>query len=63
MSDWDRSKQTYFILRRSDPWTVRNMKTQEVVCDYPAFLYDNKLIEQICFAANDEEVREIVGIN
>lgn len=54
--DWDRSKQTYFILRRGDPWSVVSVKGDNRVCEYPAYLYNNVLIEKICFAADDATV-------
>lgn len=38
-----------------------NFKTDEIVCDFPAFCYDMKATEKVCFAENDEEVKKIVG--
>jgi hypothetical protein len=57
---WDRSKQTYFILRRGTPWKVMDMKGERTVADYPAFLYNGLLEERVCFAASDEAVVEIM---
>jgi hypothetical protein len=58
---WDRSKQNYWISRRGDPWTIHASKENDrYVCDYPAYHYDTKLIDQICFAKNDEEVKQLV---
>lgn len=62
--EWDRSKQNYFVLRRGNPWAVHYVREREeptYVCDFPAYHYDEKLMERICFAQSDDEVREIVA--
>jgi len=58
--EWDRKNQRYWILRRGDPWKVINMKTNEEVADFPAFCYKKKLTDAICFAQNDEQVKELL---
>jgi len=55
---WDREKQTYYILRRGDPWSVRTANGR-YVCDFPAFCYSD-ITEKICFAADDDEVKRLV---
>jgi hypothetical protein len=58
--EWDRSKQTYFILRRGDPWNVSTIDGK-YVCDFPAYFNQEETVKQICFANNDEEVLNIVS--
>lgn len=66
MEKWDRSKQNYWILRRGkNLWPVASFREpHEVICSYPAYLYANMnqrdFIREICFAADDQEVKEIV---
>lgn len=55
---WDRSKQNYWI-SRGETWKVVDMKTNKVVCECPQF-YDNGVLELICFAANEESVKNCV---
>ena len=60
--DWDRSKQTYFILRRGRPWCVMSADCKRRICDYPAYYEcSEQMGRDICFAANDDAVRAIVG--
>ena len=56
---WDRSKQTYWVLRRGNPWKVISMKDNREVCDFPAYGYHEK-IDELCFAESDEKVKQIV---
>lgn len=58
---WDRSKQTYFIVRSGDPWQVLSMEGRRFVADFPAFFYDRRLIKAVCFAADDQTVRQILN--
>lgn len=57
---WDRSKQTYFILRRGLPWKVFSIDGSREVADYPPFLYDEALSREVCFAPDDDAVRRIL---
>jgi len=57
---WDRSKQTYFIARRGNPWKVVSFDGTREICDYPAFLYNADLEEAVCFAADDDAVKKAV---
>jgi hypothetical protein len=58
--DWDRSKQKYFILRRGNPWKVISIDGEREIAKFPAYNYDKKLTEAICFAESDEKVRELL---
>lgn len=59
--EWDRSKQTYFILRRGDPWKIMDKEATREVADYPAYLYSADLSEAVCFAADDEAVKRLMA--
>lgn len=56
---WDRSKQTFWILRRGDPWKVMDAQTDKSVAFFPANCY-HECIDKICFATNVDEVKEII---
>lgn len=58
-SKWDREKQNYFIIRRTSPWSVRNMDGA-YICDYPTGEWDTNLLEKVCMAKNDESVTNII---
>lgn len=58
---WDRSKQTYFIVRRGNPWHVRSVDGTRHVADWPAHFGNEELTRQVCFAESDDKVREIVA--
>ena len=56
-------RQNYWInrIRWDGLWTVcRNSDNCEPVCFYPAFLYDQEVIDSICYAENDKQVKRIV---
>lgn len=60
-ADWDRSKQTYFILRRGNPWCVMSADCKRRVCAYPAnYECGEETGREICFAVNDDAVRAVV---
>lgn len=65
MSEWDRSKQNYYISRRGkNLWPIISFREpHEVICSYPAYLYANMnqrdFVKEICFAVDDQEVKEI----
>ena len=61
MSDWDRSKQNYFIRAGKHTWKVLKMKGQESVCEFPVGCLADKDIDQICFAQDDDEVKKVVS--
>ena len=59
-SEWDRSKQKYFIYRKpgSTFWQVGTYNSPcNYICDYPAYYYDEQMIHDICFAESDDEVK------
>lgn len=60
VAPWDRSKQKYLILQRGNPWKVIAIATNKAIADFPAYNYDMKLIEAICFADNDDKIKEIL---
>lgn len=60
----EQQKRNYFILRRGNPWTVRRRDETwgtkaGIVCEYRAFWYDGDLIDKICFAKDDDEVKAL----
>jgi hypothetical protein len=59
MSDF-RKNQRYFILRRGNPWSVRDIEGR-YICDYPAYHYNDKLTDKICHAKSDEEVKQLLS--
>ena len=57
---WDRSKQKYWIARITQPWKVIAINNGRYVCNYPSFNYDDDLIEKVCFAEDDEVVKNLL---
>lgn len=51
-------KRNYFILRRGEPWSICNRETRTHVYDYPAYFYDQDIIDKICFSKSDDEVKK-----
>lgn len=56
---WDRSKQNYWICNRYIPWIVYSTHNNIFVCECKPF-WDTKLLEDVCFAPDDETVKKLV---
>lgn len=56
-----REGQNYFILRRGDPWKVFTIDGKRKVADYPAYRYDTELIDKVCHARDDDEVKGLLA--
>lgn len=47
-------------MTRGNPWSVISLSTDKKVCNYPAYCYDNDLLKRVCFASNDDEVKNLI---
>jgi len=55
---WDRSKQNYWISRNNR--CIYSNAENRCVGHFTAYFFDDELVEKICFAANDEEVKRLL---
>lgn len=55
---WDRTKQTYWINRYRNPWSIIRVLDNTYVCDIVPFV-NGYILQQICFATTNEEVMNI----
>lgn len=55
---WNKTKQTYWINRYRNPWSIIRVLDNEYVCDIAPFVND-AILRQICFAKTDDDVMNI----
>lgn len=59
---WDRSKQNFWVFSHINPCPIVDIKTNKNTGLYldQVYIWDNKIIERICFAENIDELNKIL---